>query len=103
MARIAFDFSDQVALVTGGSRGIGRAAALLFAQSGAKVVIGDVDPAEHETIEAIKRDGGDAIFVQTDVTDDGDVKNLIATAVKTYGGLHFAFNNAGIGPPMSML
>jgi len=101
--RIAFDFSDQVALVTGGSRGIGRAAALLFAQSGAKVVIGDVDPAEHETIEAIKRDGGDAIFVQTDVTDNGDVKNLIATAVKTYGGLHFAFNNAGIGPPMSTL
>ena len=94
-----FDFSGKVALVTGGSRGIGRATALLFAQSGAKVVIGDVDPAGDETVEAIKRDGGEAIFVKTDVSDEGDVKNLIATAVKTYGGLHCAFNNAGVLPP----
>src|SRR4029077_18393880 len=90
-----FDFSGKVALVTGGSRGIGRATALLFAQSGAKVVIGDVDPAGWETVEAIKRDGGEAVFVSTDVRDEGDVKNLVATAVKTYGGLHCAFNNAG--------
>jgi NAD(P)-dependent dehydrogenase (short-subunit alcohol dehydrogenase family) len=103
MARITFDFSDKVALVTGGSRGIGRATALLFAQSGAKVVIGDVDPAGQETVEAIKHDRGEAIFVQIDVTDDGDVRNLIATAVRTYGALNFAFNNAGIGPPMSTL
>jgi len=94
-----FDFSGKVALVTGGSRGIGRATALLFAQSGAKVVIGDVDPAGDETVEAIKRDGGEATFVQTDVSDEADVKNLIAAAVKTYGGLHCAFNNAGVLPP----
>ena len=94
-----FDFSGKVALVTGGSRGIGRATALLFAQSGAKVVIGDVDPAGAETVETIKRDGGEAVFVKTDVSDEGDVKNLIATAVKTYGGLHCAFNNAGVLPP----
>ena len=98
-----FDFSGKVALVTGGSRGIGRATALLFAQSGAKVVIGDVDPAGDETVEAIKRDGGEVIFVKTDVSDEGDVKNLIATAVKTYGGLHCAFNNAGVLPPTVML
>ena len=94
-----FDFSGRVALVTGGSRGIGYATALLFAQSGAKVVIGDVDPAGEETVETIKRDGGEAIFVRTDVSDEGDVKNLIAAAVKTYGGLHCAFNNAGVLPP----
>ena len=99
LGKTPFNFSDKVALITGGSRGIGRATALLFAQSGAKVVIGDVDPAGDETVEAIKRDGGEATFVRTDVSDEGDVKNLIATAVKTYGGLHCAFNNAGVLPP----
>jgi NAD(P)-dependent dehydrogenase (short-subunit alcohol dehydrogenase family) len=94
-----FDFSDKVALVTGGSRGIGRATALLFAQTGAKVVIGDVDPAGEETVDTIKRDGGEAVFVKTDVRDEGEVKNLIAIAVKSYGGLHCAFNNAGVLPP----
>jgi NAD(P)-dependent dehydrogenase (short-subunit alcohol dehydrogenase family) len=96
---MTFDFAGKVAIVTGGSSGIGRATALLFAQHGAKVVIGDIDPAGSETIEAIKRDGGEAIFVRADVSDEDDVKNLIATAVKTYGGLHCAFNNAGVLPP----
>jgi NAD(P)-dependent dehydrogenase (short-subunit alcohol dehydrogenase family) len=99
LSKTPFDFSDKVALVTGGSRGIGRATALLFAKSDAKVVIGDVDPVGSETVEAIKRNGGEAVFVKTDVSDEGDVKNLIATAVKTYGGLHCAFNNAGVLPP----
>jgi NAD(P)-dependent dehydrogenase (short-subunit alcohol dehydrogenase family) len=97
------NFSGKVALVTGGSRGIGRATALLFGQSGAKVVIGDVDPAGLETVVSIKRDGGEAVFVKTDVSDEDDVKNLIATAVRTYGGLHCAFNNAGVLPPTVML
>ena len=100
---VTFDFSGKVALVTGGSRGIGRATALLFAQSGAKVVIGDVDPAGSETVEGIERDGGEAVFVKTDVSEEGEVKNLIATALKTYGGLHCAFNNAGVLPPTLML
>jgi NAD(P)-dependent dehydrogenase (short-subunit alcohol dehydrogenase family) len=97
--QIPFDFSDKVALVTGGSRGIGRATAVMFAQSGAKVVIGDADPAGDQTVEAIKRDGGEATFVRTDVSEEADVKNLIAAAVRTYGGLHCAFNNAGVLPP----
>jgi NAD(P)-dependent dehydrogenase (short-subunit alcohol dehydrogenase family) len=94
----SFNFAGKVALVTGGSSGIGKATSLLFAQHAAKVVIGDIDPAGVETVEMIKREQGDAIFVKTDVRDEGDVKNLIATAVKTYGGLHCAFNNAGVLP-----
>lgn len=100
---ITFDFSGKVALVTGGSRGIGRATALLFARSGAKVVIGDLDPAGAETVEAIKQDGGNAVFVQTDVRVEEAVTNLIATALNTYGAVHCAFNNAGILPPTATL
>jgi NAD(P)-dependent dehydrogenase (short-subunit alcohol dehydrogenase family) len=103
MPAITFDFSGKVALVTGGSRGIGRATALLFARNGAKVVIGDVDPAGVETAEMIKREGGEAIFIQTDVCVAEQVRNLVATTVKTFGGLHCAFNNAGVLPPMAPL
>jgi NAD(P)-dependent dehydrogenase (short-subunit alcohol dehydrogenase family) len=100
---ITFDFSDKVALVTGGSSGIGKAASLLFARYGAKVVIGDVNPAGVETVELIKRERGEAIFVQTDVSVAEQVKNLVAAAVQTFGGLHCAFNNAGVLPPTSLL
>ena len=103
MSENPFNFAGKVALVTGGSRGIGRATALLFARQGARVVIGDVDPAGVETAESIKRDGGEALFVQTDVRDASEVKNLVAAAVKTYGGLHCAFNNAGVLPPGGLL
>ena len=103
MSEGSLNFSGKVALVTGGSRGIGRATAELFAQSGAKVVIGDTDPAGSETVDTIKRSGGEAVFVKTDVSDESDVKNLIASAMKTYGGLHCAFNNAGVLPPTVML
>jgi NAD(P)-dependent dehydrogenase (short-subunit alcohol dehydrogenase family) len=98
-----FNFAGKVILVTGGSSGIGRAASILFARHGAKVVIGDINAAGEETVEAIKSEKGEATFIQTDVRNAGEVKNLIATAVKTYGGLNCAFNNAGILPPMAML
>jgi NAD(P)-dependent dehydrogenase (short-subunit alcohol dehydrogenase family) len=99
LPRNPFDFTNKVALVTGGSTGIGRATSLLFARHSASVVIGDINPAGEETVDTIKRKKGEAIFVQTDVRDAQQVENLVATAVKTYGGLHCAFNNAGLLPP----
>ena len=90
-------------LITGGSSGIGRATSILFARYGAAVVIGDVDPKGEGTVEAIKREEGKATFVLTDVRDAAQVRNLVAIAVQTYGGLHCAFNNAGVLPAMSML
>jgi len=98
-----FNFTDKVAIVTGGSTGIGCATALLFARHGAKVVIGDVNPEGRETVETIERQGGAALFVETDVRDAEQVENLIAAAVETYGGLHIAFNNAGILPAAALL
>src|SRR5205814_6417829 len=68
-----------------------------------KVFIGNVNAAGKETIKATKREKGQPTFIQTDVRNAEEVKNLIETALKTYGGLNCAFNNAGILPPMAML
>jgi NAD(P)-dependent dehydrogenase (short-subunit alcohol dehydrogenase family) len=100
---MTFDFSDKVALVTGGSSGIGKATSLLFARYGAKVVIGDVNPAGVETAELINQERGEAIFVQIDVCVADQVKNLVAAAVQTFGRLDCAFNNAGVLPATSLL
>jgi NAD(P)-dependent dehydrogenase (short-subunit alcohol dehydrogenase family) len=98
-----FNFAGKIALITGGSNGIGRATSILFARYGAKVVVGDVDRAGQETVEIIKANGGEGLFVQTDVREAKGVENLVATAVKHFGGLHCAFNNAGVLPPTVQL
>jgi NAD(P)-dependent dehydrogenase (short-subunit alcohol dehydrogenase family) len=95
--------SGKVAIVTGGSTGIGRATALLFARHGARVVIGDLNPKGRETVETIEREGGTALFVETNVCSAQQVQDLVSAAVKTYGGLHFAFNNAGVLPAGALL
>jgi NAD(P)-dependent dehydrogenase (short-subunit alcohol dehydrogenase family) len=97
------DFTGKVALVTGGATGIGRATSLAYARQGATVVIGDVDDRAAETVDLIEAAGGTGLFVRTDVTIADDVERLVQTAVDTYGGLHVAFNNAGILPPTGAL
>ena len=90
-------FTGQVALVTGGSSGIGRATALAFAAEGAKVAVASRRKEESaETVRLIQAAGGDAIFVQTDVSKAAEVEALVAQVVKHYGALNYAFNNAGI-------
>jgi NAD(P)-dependent dehydrogenase (short-subunit alcohol dehydrogenase family) len=90
-------FQNQVAVVTGGSFGIGRATAVAFAQRGAKVIIADlVEDKDGETLRQIKAAGSEGIFVQCDVSKSNDVKGLIDKCIATYGRLDYAFNNAGI-------
>ena len=91
------EYQGKVVLVTGGSYGIGRAAAIGFAQRGAKVAIADLDVKRgEETLHRIKEAGGDAIFIKTDVSLESDVKALVERTVQAYGRLDCAFNNAGI-------
>ncbi len=87
----------KVAIVTGATAGMGRAAAELFAQEGAKVVLcGRREPLGQEIVEVIKGRGGDATFVTADVAKAEDVKKVVDTAVSSYGKLDVLFNNAGI-------
>ena len=95
---------NKVAIITGGGSGIGRATCLLFAREGAKVVVADyVAEGGNETVRQIQATGGEATFVQTDVSKSADVRNLIATTVNTCGRIDVLFNNAGIEGPSAKL
>jgi NAD(P)-dependent dehydrogenase (short-subunit alcohol dehydrogenase family) len=89
------EFKDKVALVTGGSYGIGRATAIAFAERGAMVAIADWIE-DNETVETIKSQGGEAIFIKCDVSNPDQVKGMIDTIIDKFGSLDYAFNNAGI-------
>jgi len=90
-------YAGKAVLVTGGAGGIGRAAALAFAQAGARVAVSDVNTAGgEETAGLITQAGGEAIFVKADVSREAEVEALIAKTVAAFGRLDCAFNNAGI-------
>lgn len=90
-------YAGKAVLVTGGAGGIGRAAALAFAQAGARVAVSDVNAAGgEETVGLITQAGGEAIFVKADVSREAEVEALVAKTVAAFGRLDCAFNNAGI-------
>lgn len=95
-------FQGKVVLVTGASSGIGRATALAFAREGAKVVVSDVTIDDgNETVQFIKKAGGEAVFVKADVAHAADVETLVQQTIATYGRLDCAHNNAGISGPLT--
>jgi NAD(P)-dependent dehydrogenase (short-subunit alcohol dehydrogenase family) len=94
---MTMELEGKVGLVTGGTSGIGRETAVLFAKAGAKVVVaGRREQEGNETIELVRAAGGDGVFVYSDVSKASEVEALIQKAVEKFGRLDIAFNNAGI-------
>jgi NAD(P)-dependent dehydrogenase (short-subunit alcohol dehydrogenase family) len=90
-------FTGKVALITGGSSGMGRETAGAFAKEGAKVVVASRRSDEgQETIRLVRQAGGDGLFVKTDVAKEADVRAAVEQTVAAFGRLDFAFNNAGL-------
>jgi NAD(P)-dependent dehydrogenase (short-subunit alcohol dehydrogenase family) len=94
---MAGQFDGKVAMITGGSSGIGRATALAFAKEGAKILLADIDEAGgEESLSMIRGAGGEAIFFRADVSKVADVEAMVNKTVDAYGRLDYAHNNAGI-------
>jgi NAD(P)-dependent dehydrogenase (short-subunit alcohol dehydrogenase family) len=94
---LARDLDGKVAIITGGTSGIGRDTAVLFGRHGAKVVLAGRRQADgEETLKQVRAAGGDGLFVKTDVAKSGDVEALVKKTVEKFGRVDTAFNNAGI-------
>ncbi|OGG49253.1 beta-ketoacyl-ACP reductase [Candidatus Kaiserbacteria bacterium RIFCSPHIGHO2_01_FULL_53_31] len=91
-------FKDKVAVITGSSRGIGKATAIAFAREGAKVVVNYANNkvAADETVIEINKAGGEVVAIQADVANEADVKRLMTEAATHFGGIDVLVNNAGI-------
>jgi NAD(P)-dependent dehydrogenase (short-subunit alcohol dehydrogenase family) len=88
---------NKVAVITGTASGIGRGAAIVLAREGASVAGGDIDvKGGNQTVEEIRKSGGQAIFVETDVTQSAQMKNLVAGTLDAYGGVDVLFSNVGV-------
>ena len=91
-------FTGKVALITGGTTGIGRVTAVAFAERGANVVVaGRRETEGAETVALIEKSGGNGLFVRTDVSVESEIAALVARTQEHFGRLDFAFNNAGVG------
>ncbi|MFW9770992.1 MAG: SDR family NAD(P)-dependent oxidoreductase [Candidatus Heimdallarchaeota archaeon] len=87
---------DKVAIITGAGAGIGEATAMLFAKEGAKLCCNSLSNTAFKVVEKIKKSGGDAIFVQADVSKEKDAKKIVDNTLNQYGKIDILFNNAGI-------
>lgn len=93
----AGQFAGQVAFVTGAGTGIGRAAALAFAREGASVAVVGLTPADNEeTVRLVEQQGGQAVALTCDITEEQQVQDALAQTIATFGRLDYAFNNAGV-------
>src|SRR5215467_3392855 len=91
--------ANKVAIITGGASGMGHVAALLFASEGARVTVADVNAqAGEETVAEVARAGGEALFVPTNVADEGQVQRMVTATVERFGAVDILYNNAGIMP-----
>lgn len=92
-----YDLTNKIAFISGAANGIGKATALLFSRSGAKVAVVDVqDEAGEAVAQSIRSNGGEAVYIHCDVSNRAEIKRAIERTVESFGGIDLAFNNAGI-------